>query len=369
MPLKGGDQTMNDSQIIRAAEAFDLPSGPLSAQPFGNGHINKTYAISVPGREERWLLQRINDHVFPHPDQVQENIQAVTAHLRQKIAEAGGDPERETLRVIPTRDGSSFYRDPEGGWWRLFPLISGSFSRDLPESPEMFAECGRAFGRFQRMLADFPAATLHEVIPAFHDTPGRLRQLEEAARKNVAGRLSSVRAELDFCLSRAAETSLLTDQLAAGKLPLRVTHNDTKLNNVLLDQATGAALCVVDLDTVMPGLAAYDFGEAVRTGACTAPEDERDLSKIQLSLLLYRAYAEGFLSQLGDSMTREEMLSLPRGARMMTLENAMRFLADYLNGDVYYAVHRKDHNLDRARAQMTLLRRMEEHWDEMQSIL
>ena len=358
-----------EETILQAIRAFDLPEGNIRADAFGNGHINRTYAVSVEGRKERYILQRINQYVFHHPDQVQENILEVTSWLRRKITQEGGDPERETLRVIPARDGKPYFLDGQENWWRMFPLVEDTFSRDLPDTPDLFEKCGRAFGRFQRRLNDFPAGRLHETIPNFHNTPWRMEQLEEAARKDAAGRLSEVRAELEFCRERAKWADRLVRGFEEGRLPLRVTHNDTKLNNVLLDQKTGDAICVVDLDTVMPGLMAYDFGEAIRTGACTAAEDETDLSRIDLSLELMRAYTAGFLAEVREEMTPEEIQSLPWGARMMTLENGVRFLTDYLDGDKYFAVHRPHHNLDRARAQLTLLTRMEEKWEEMLAAL
>ncbi len=361
--------TEEQKEIIRAAEAFELTRGAIQAEPFGNGHINHTFAVRVEGCSRRYILQQINQYVFHHPDQVQENILAVTDYLREKVRREGGDPERETLRVIPARDGKPYYLDGDGSWWRAFPFVEGTFSQDLPDSPEIFEECGAAFGRFQRRLNDFPAERLHETIPDFHNTPRRLERLEEAARKDAEGRLAGVREELDFCLRQAEWAGRLTEGLRAGKLPLRVTHNDTKLNNVLMDRNTGKALCVVDLDTVMPGLMANDYGEAIRTGACTAVEDERDLSKIELSMPMVRAYTRGFLRELREEISPEEKLSLPWGARTMTLENGVRFLTDYLDGDHYFAIHRPGHNLDRARAQLALLRRMEAHWEEMLSVL
>ena len=362
------DRNMEES-VRQAAEAFDLPGGKIQAEPFGNGHINRTYKVCPEGSGRRYILQRINQYVFHHPDQVQENILAVTSHLREKIRQEGGDPERETLRVMMTRDGKPYYLDGEGGWWRMFPFVEGTFSRDLPDSPEIFEECGEVFGRFQRRLNDFPAEKLHETIPDFHNTPWRVRRLEEAARKDSEGRLKDVRQELDFCLRQAEWAGFLTEGQRTGRLPLRVAHNDTKLNNVLLDRETGKALCVVDLDTVMPGLVACDYGEAIRTGACTAPEDERDPDRIQLSMPMVRAYTRGFLRELREELTPEEIRSLPWGSRTMTLENGIRFLTDHLEGDQYFAIHRPGHNLDRARAQLTLLRRMEEKWDEMLSVL
>ena len=358
-----------DENTLRVICSFDLPEGEIQAEPFGNGHINRTYVLSVKGREGRYILQKVNQYVFHHPDQVQENILAVTDHLRRAIQQEGGDPERETMRVIPAKDGKPYARDEAGDWWRVFPFVEDTFSRDLPDTPELFEKCGSAFGKFQRRLNDFPAESLYETIPNFHNTPWRLEQLEEAAKKDRMGRLAAVRPELDFCLQRAEWTGRLTEGLRAGKLPLRVTHNDTKLNNVLLDRKTEEAICVVDLDTVMPGLMAYDFGEAIRTGANTAAEDERDPEKIQLSLPLARAFARGFLREVGAELTPEEIQSLPWGARMMSLENGIRFLTDYLDGDHYFAIHRPDQNLDRARAQLTLVSRIEEKWDDLQETI
>ena len=357
---------MNE-EALAAAGAFAIPEGALSCRAFGNGHINHTYLISVEGSAERFILQQINQYVFHHPDQVQANILAVTDHLRRKILLAGGDPDREALRMVPARDGRIWHLDGQGNWWRVFPFVEGSFSMDLPDSPEIFEKCGRAFGRFQLQLDDFPADQLYETIPNFHNTPWRLSNLEEAARKDSEGRLSGVREELEFCLKRAEWAGRLTDGLRSGRLPARVTHNDTKLNNVLLDRETGEPLCIVDLDTVMPGLMACDFGEGIRTGASTAPEDERDLSRIDLSLPLVRAFSRGFLSELRERLSPEELRSLPWGVRLMTLENGMRFLTDYLEGDRYFAIHRPGHNLDRARAQLTLLSRIEERWDDLRA--
>ena len=356
-----------DKVLLNAVQAFQLPEGEISFTAFGNGHINHTYLVTVGGVKERYILQRINQYVFHHPDEVQRNILAVTDHLRMKIQQAGGRPERETLRVILSRDGLPWYLDGEENWWRVFPFVENTYSMDLPDTPEVFEKCGRAFGKFQRQLNDFPADRLFETIPNFHNTPWRLASLEEAARKDSEGRLGGVKEELEFCLKRAEWVGKLTDGLREGRLPLRVTHNDTKLNNVLLDRDTGEALCVVDLDTVMPGLLACDFGEAIRTGASTAPEDEQDLSKVDISLPMVRAFSRGFLGELSGELSQEERRSLPWGARLMTLENAMRFLTDYLEGDRYFAIHRPGHNLDRARAQMALVRKMEEHWDELRA--
>ena len=350
-------------------DAFDLPEGERTAEPFGNGHINNTFRVRIAGEEKAYILQRINSYVFVHPKEVMENIRRVTDYLREKIREEGGNPERETLRLIPSRSGEPWAEDREGQVWRVFLFVPDTVSPQLPDDLNVLEECGSAFGRFSRLLKDFPAASLYETIVAFHDTPARLRQLEAAAGKDPCGRLAEVGEELAFARSREAETRVLKEALAAGRLPVRVTHNDTKVNNVLLDRKTGKAVCVVDLDTVMPGLMAYDFGDAIRVGACSAEEDERDLSRIRLELPKFRAFAKGFLSELRGELSRDELLSLEAGARLMTLENGLRFLADHLNGDVYYKIHRPGQNLDRARAQFALLKDMETHGEEMRRIL
>ena len=349
--------------LLDLARRFDLPGEPTAPAPYGNGHINDTFRFSCGGRQ--FILQRLNGYVFPDPDGVNRNISAVTGWLRKRIEEEGGDAVRETLTLIPAKDGKNSVRDAEGGSWRVFPFIENTVSYDLPKNPELFCETGRGFGRFFRRLMGFPAETLAEVIPDFHNTPARFAQLMSAAERNAAGRLGSVPEEMDFCREREKDCGLL---LAAG-LPVRVTHNDTKINNLLLDRETGRALCVIDLDTVMPGLAAYDFGDAIRTGASTAAEDERDLSRVSLSLPMFEAFTRGYLSEAGAALTKEETGLLPIGARLMTLENGLRFLADYLNGDLYFHVRREGQNLDRARAQFALVRDMERKEREMREIV
>ena len=344
---------------LALAGRFALPGVPCDVQPYGNGHINDTYRFYCEGRP--YILQRLNGYVFPDPEGVNGNIRKVTEFLRERIREESGDPDRETLRLIPTREGSDSLRDADGGSWRVFPFVEGTINRDLPENEALFEETGRGFGRFLRRLDGFPADTLCEVIPGFHDTPSRYAQLMEAAERDSAGRLSGVTEEMAFCRARKADCG----RLLAENLPVRVTHNDTKINNLLLDAKTGKALCVIDLDTVMPGLCAYDFGDAIRTGASTAAEDERDLTRVSLSLPMFSAFARGYLSEASCVLTRDEIRSLPLGARLMTLENGLRFLADYLNGDLYFHVSRQDQNLDRARAQFALVKDMEEKEEAM----
>ena len=360
-----------ESKTINMARRFALPQGEITAAPYGNGHINDTLCVCVktPEGMRRYIMQRVNRYVFKKPEDVIANIARVTEYLRGIIAAEGGDPERETLTLVPTVDGKPFAYDEDGELWRMYMFIEGTISRDLPDTPELFALSGAAFGRFQRQMGGFPAASLVESIPDFHNTPARYAQLMDAVARNEAGRLDEVGEELAFCRKYEREVHTLLDALAAGEIPLRVTHNDTKLNNVLLDAQTGRGVCVIDLDTVMPGLAAYDFGDSIRFGANTAEEDEQDLSKVSLSLPMFEAFARGFLSEAGQVMGRREIELLPMGAKLMTLECGMRFLADYLNGDKYFRIHRPGHNLDRAHTQFALVRSMEENWDAMQEIV
>ena len=360
-----------ESKTIEMARRFALPQGEITAEPYGNGHINDTLCVCMKTQEgtRRYIMQRVNRYVFKRPEDVIANIARVTEYLRGIIAAEGGDPARETLTLVPTADGKLFAYDEDGELWRMYLFIEGTISRDLPDTPELFALSGAAFGRFQRQMGGFPAASLVESIPDFHNTPARYAQLMDAVARNEAGRLGEVGEELAFCRRYEREVHTLLDALAAGEIPLRVTHNDTKLNNVLLDAQTGRGVCVIDLDTVMPGLAAYDFGDSIRFGANTAEEDERDLSKVSLSLPMFEAFARGFLGEAGQVMGRREIELLPMGAKLMTLECGMRFLADYLNGDKYFRIHRPGHNLDRARTQFALVRSMEENWDAMQEIV
>ena len=350
-------------------EAYHIPVEQCRIEPFGNGHINDTFRITPEGDSHQYILQRINHYVFVHPEQVMENIDRVTCFLRKKIREEGGDPERETVTVIGTGDGHLSCGDAAGNTWRCLLFVPDTISYDQPETLEHLEECGRVFGLFSRRLHDFPAETLHETILQFHDTPNRVKQLQEAVDRNASGKLDEVRGELAFAMDRAEKTTLLLQMNKQGKIPIRVTHNDTKVNNVLFDRRSGKAVCVVDLDTVMPGLMAYDFGDAIRVGASTAPEDERELSRMHLDLEKYEAFARGFLGELRDVLSQEEVLSLAIGAWLMTLENGLRFLADHLNGDVYFKIHRDNQNLDRARAQFALVADMEQHQAEMESIL
>lgn len=328
------------------------------------GHINDTYLV-----DEKYVLQRINHFVFPRPGDIMENMLGVTAFLREKVIARGGDPDREILQIVRTADGKHVFIDQAGNYWRCTLNIGGTASYETPDSADMLFEAGRAFGDFQAMLSGYPADTLHEIIPDFHNTPVRIQQLKDAVKADPKGRLSEVQAELDFALAREERAGLLMGLLRDGKLPLRVTHNDTKMSNILFDDNTKKAVCVIDLDTVMPGLTAFDFGDSIRAGASTAAEAETDLEKVKFDLELYKAYTQGFLSSAGSALTETELETLPDGAWAMTFEVGTRFLADYLNGDVYFRVKNPRQNLDRARNQFHLALQMEQKREEMGRIV
>lgn len=342
---------------------FNLEGGVIACHRFGSGHINETHLV-VTDRPHLYILQKLNTYVFRNPEGLMGNVAKVTEYLRKKDA----DP-RHVLTLIPTKTDAAYYVSPKGDYWRMCEYITDSVCLDMPRDENDFYQSAVALGAFQRDLAEFPADTLVETIPHFHDTPDRYAQLKQAVKENRAGRLDQVQEELAFYMAREEEAGTMVNMLAAGELPLRVTHNDTKLNNVMLDRSTGNPICVIDLDTVMPGLAGNDFGDSIRFGANTAAEDETDLSKVKFSLSMYEAYTKGFLSACGDSLTQAEKDTLPMGAKLMTLECGSRFLADYLNGDVYFHVTREHHNLDRTRTQIELIKGMEAHWEEMQAII
>ena len=344
----------------------------IDKKPFGSGHINDTFKLTFDlgdGTTKPYILQRVNDDIFENLTHLMENIHGVTSHLRKKIIANGGDPERETLNVVPTIDGALLYTDSNGVSWRAYTFIEGATCYDTVEDPEHFYQSAIAFGTFQKNLADYPADTLHETIVDFHHTPKRFEAFVKAVEEDVMGRVKDVKEEIDFILDRKDETSILLDMLEKGELPLRVTHNDTKLNNVMIDDETGKGLCVIDLDTVMPGLSAHDFGDSIRFGASTALEDEPDLSKVSMSLELFDIYTKGFIEAADGKLTDNEIDMLPFGAKIITLEQAMRFLMDHIQGDTYFKIHRENHNLDRARTQIKLVADMEAKWDQMKDIV
>lgn len=354
-----------DLQRVIDAFAFDSPMEQL--EPFGGGHINDTLLLTT-AKGTQYILQKINTNVFKNPDELMTNIFSVTEYLKKRLVECGGSPNRETLTFIRTRDGQNYYTGKEGAW-RAYRFQSGLMALNAARTPKDFYESGRAFGKFQALLKDYPAESLCETIPDFHNTPVRIQQLRDAVEQDLAGRAASVREEISFVLDRAASTHIIMDLQKEGVLPIRVTHNDTKLNNVLLDPETGEGVCVIDLDTVMPGQAVLDFGDAIRFGASTAAEDEKDLSKVELDLELFEAFAKGYLEGCNGALLPAEKDMMPTGAWMITLENGARFLADYLNGDVYYKTAYPEHNLVRARTHFKLVREMEAKQDQMQAIV
>ena len=342
-------------------QQFCLDGTPASCEPFGNGHINRTFRVTCSSGRV-YTLQRINRVAFRHPEELIENIDAVSRFIARK------DIGLEMICLCPAKDGRKYAVDAQGEFWRAYDFISGGLSLEAPRDCNDFYQAAVAFGKFQQALADFPAATLHETIPLFHNTTNRYRIFRKALQDDLAGRAAGVPDDIRFALDREQEAGTLCSLLDSGELPLRVTHNDTKLNNVLFDRRTRKALCVLDLDTVMPGSSLYDYGDSIRFGAATAAEDEKDLSKMGINLHLFQVYTAGYLAAC-KSLTPKELELLPLGAKIITLELAVRFLTDYLDGDRYFRVAYPEHNLVRARAQMKLVADMEAHWDEMQAIV
>ena len=358
--------------LNEALAAYDFGGQLVGAVRYGSGHINDTFVVHTqPGEDpcRRFILQRISSAAFKHPDEVMANIVGVTSFLGEKIKEAGGNPARETMSVWATKSGENFYTDSEGGAWRVYPFVEDTICLQKAETPELFAASARAFGKFQRMLKDYPADTLYETIPKFHDTEDRLAKLKAAVAADVMGRVKEVGPELTYVQEREADCSVTLSALRDGRLPLRVTHNDTKLNNILIDRESGEGICVIDLDTVMPGLAINDFGDSIRFGANHSAEDERDLTKVNFDLELFDVYAAGFLEGAGGALTETELDYLPWGAKLMTLECGIRFLTDYLEGDHYFRIHREGQNLDRCRTQFKLVSDMEAAWDDMKAVV
>lgn len=352
-------------------ENFQFEGEYTEGIPYGSGHINDTFRVTFQhkGETKRYILQRMNNQIFLNPEELMENVVGVTSWLRKKIVENGGEPERETLNLVPAKDGKAFYKDSEGEYWRVYLFIEGAKTYDLVENQEDFYQSAVAFGRFQGLLADYPAETLHETIQDFHNTVKRLDTFKKAVEADGCGRAAQVQEEIQFVLDREALAHKLCDMQAEGKLPLRVTHNDTKLNNIMIDDETRKAICVIDLDTVMPGLSVNDFGDSIRFGASTGAEDEPDLSKVSCSIELFELYTKGFVEGCKGSLTEEELDMLPVGAMTMTYECGMRFLTDYLEGDHYFKIHREGHNLDRCRTQFKLVKDMEEKWNQMNEIV
>lgn len=333
--------------------------------PYGDGHINHTYLTT----SRQYILQKINTNIFTNPHGLMENIYNVTEHLRKKIIAAGGDPDRETLTIIPTLKGDSYYRTENDEYYRVYKYITDTVYYSVAENPVLLYHAAKAFGKFQNMLNDFPIEKLHETIPDFHNTRCRFSQLLEAIKENRSGRLKYVEKEVNFALAQEFMVDEITNAIKDGSVPIRVTHNDTKINNVLFDKQTGKGVCVIDLDTVMPGSLLYDYGDALRAGAATAAEDEKNLSLLWFDMGAFRQFTKGYLEEMIPVMTQKEIELLPLSAKMLTYECGIRFLADYLNGDVYFKTSREEHNLDRARTQFKLYEDMLNKTEEMESVI
>ena len=360
-----------DAIVREVLAAYTLPATLMGAVRYGQGHINDTFCVICQPQEGdaiRYILQGLSLAAFPRQDELMENFIGITSYLRDKIIAAGGDPLRETLSLVKTTDGKDYYTDKSGKVWRLTPFIENT---DCFQSatPELFEASARSFGRFQYMLQGYPAETLHEAIVNFHNTEDRFAKFEAALAADKCDRAKDVAAEIQFVMDRKADCSVALQALRDGKLPLRVTHNDTKLNNILIDRDTHEGICVIDLDTTMPGLSINDFGDSIRFGANHSKEDEKDLTKVNFDIELYEAYTRGFLEGAQGSLTEAELEYLPWGARLMTLECGIRFLTDYLDGDNYFRTHYADQNLDRCRTQFKLVKDMEEQFDAMHAVI
>lgn len=360
------------AKIEEATKEIAFEGELIDYKIYGSGHINDTYLVRYKqedGSVKKYILQRMNHEIFTKPWEVMENILGVTSFLKEKISKNGGDISRETMNVIKTKNGESYYKDSIGSYWRGYDFIEGAKTYDMVETPDDFYQSAVAFGHFQSLLSDYNAESLHETIKDFHNTPDRYQKFIKAVEEDVCDRAKLVQEEIKFIMDREKDTHILMDLLKNKEIPLRVTHNDTKLNNIMIDDETHKAICVIDLDTVMPGFSVNDFGDSIRFGANTGAEDETDLSKISLDLNLFELYTKGFLEGCNGSLTEKELQMLPVGAKMMTLECGMRFLTDYLQGDTYFRVHRENHNLDRTRTQLKLVKDMEDKWDSMYEIV
>lgn len=358
----------SESFLKNVFNEFETGIVPTGFELCTIGHINTTFFVYW-GKEFKYVLQKINTNIFTKPDELMENILNVTGFIRNIIIAEGGDPKREVLNLIPTRSGKYSLTDDEGGVWRLYDAITDAQTYQSAEITGLFYSSAYAFGRFQRQLADFPAKKLHETIVDFHNTVKRLETFEKAVDGNIAHRRYKVKPEIDFILEHKELCSYIVDRISSGEYPLRVTHNDTKLNNVMIDNQTHKALCVIDLDTVMPGSVLYDFGDSIRFGASSATEDEHEIDKVYMKLDLFEEYLDGFLCGLDNALTVDEVKGLPYGAMVITFETGIRFLTDYLNGDTYFATHYEDQNLYRTRTQLKLVADMLAKQSQMDQII
>ncbi len=356
-------KTNIQSDIREVLSKFNVET---TIEDYGNGHINDTYLCES---SPKYILQKINTNVFKNPDDVMENIFNVTEHITSKIIAEGGNPERETLVFMTTVDNKPYYRHTDGTCFRMYKYVENAISYDEAEDVKILCHAGAAFGKFQRMLDDFPTGKLHETIADFHNTPVRVNQLNDAIKNNLANRVGDVKNEIDFAMDFSKYRDVIITAIKSGEVPIRVTHNDTKLNNVLFDQKSGDAICVIDLDTVMPGSLLYDFGDALRFGASSCAEDETDQSKIWFDLEKFEQFVKGFVGEVKDCLTQKEIELMPISALVMTYECGIRFFADYLNGDTYFKIRRENQNLDRAKNQFMLAKDIESKLDIMAEII
>ena len=358
-------------ELSLVLENFDIAGEVVSVEPYGEGHINRTYlaVFNDNGERKRYILQKINSVLFNPVEKLMQNIVSVTEFNRKKIIERGGDPDRESITVIKTKDGKSFYKRDENSYYRVYIFIERTVAYQTVTKPKDFYYSAVAFGNFNNLLAEFDASNLYEILPNFHNTLVRYENFKKAVSEDKMGRVKECEKEIEFIKEREFYYGRIVNMLNSGEMPLKVTHNDTKLNNVLLDDKTGEPVAVIDLDTIMPGSIVYDFGDSIRFGCNPAAEDEKDLSKINFRFDLYETYLDGFLTALGDSISQVEKDNLALGAILMTIECGMRFLTDYLEGDTYFRTHREGQNLDRTRTQLKLVADMEKVLDKMNSLV
>ena len=349
---------------------FNVDGNLLSCERYGEGLINETYlaVIEQDGKPVNFILQKINNKLFKDVDKLMNNIRLVTEFNRKKIIERGGDPNRESLTLIYAKDGKP-YVETVDGFFRMYVFITDAFAPNKVEKPEDFYFSGLAFGNFAKLLSEFDATQLYEVLPNFHNTKVRFENFVKAIDADIVGRKKDVQPEIDFYLSRKDYCGKIVDLLESGKMPMKVTHNDTKLNNIMIDNATGKPICVIDLDTIMPGSICYDFGDSIRSGCNNGAEDDPNLDNVSFNIELFETYAKGYIEALGDGVTDIEKQHLPFGAMLMTFECGMRFLTDYLEGDTYFRTKRPNHNLDRTRTQMKMVSDMEKVMDKMIAIV
>ncbi len=370
--IRIGEKKRISISIESIAREFQILGDFISAQPFGTGHINDTYRVifNQGGTPVSYIFQRINHYVFKDPPALMKNILRVTEHIRTKLQAAQVDnPSRHVLTLVPTRDGFSYYKDADGNHWRSYIFINGARTYDILLSNDQARQAARIFGRFQQMLIDLPGPPLHETIPDFHNAPVRFRQFQQSLNADPHNRVRLAEPEIDFLLEQASIFDVLPNLVEKGEIPVRITHNDTKINNVMIDDETGEGICIIDLDTVMNGLSLYDFGDLARSTLSGTAEDERNLEKVNIDILRFKAVLQGYLSTADEFLNEAEFHYLVSGAKMMTLLIGMRFLIDFLEGDHYYKIQRENHNLDRCRVQFKLVQAMIGHESEMMTLV